>query len=288
MDLACVVLFDMGVFGAAFATVFSQAVAGLGSLWYLMRHYDILRWNREEGRFSTAHCAKLCQMGLPMGLQCSITAIGSVVLQAAVNDLGSAVVAAQTAGSRAAQVLSVPLESIGTAMTTYASQNLGAGSLVRVKKGLHTALTIGCVYSAASFVVLRFADKLLISLFLDSSETAIMANAQEFIFWNSAFFIPLAVLIVYRYTIQGLGYSGLAMFAGVAEMYRPHDGRVLVCAFVGVLWRLLGKPGGMAVCLCVSLSRIPVGNAPVAKRVYICCKLNKKSRGILCPRLFFV
>ena len=85
MDLACVVLFDMGVFGAAFATVFSQAVAGLGSLWYLMRHYDILRWNREEGRFSTAHCAKLCQMGLPMGLQCSITAIGSVVLQAAVN-----------------------------------------------------------------------------------------------------------------------------------------------------------------------------------------------------------
>lgn len=67
MDLACVVLFDMGVFGAAFATVFSQAVAGLGSLWYLMRHYDILRWNREEGRFSTAHCAKLCQMGLPMG-----------------------------------------------------------------------------------------------------------------------------------------------------------------------------------------------------------------------------
>ncbi len=161
MDLACVVLFDMGVFGAAFATVFSQAVAGLGSLWYLMRHYDILRWNREEGHFSTAHCAKLCQMGLPifstahcaklcqmglpMGLQCSITAIGSVVLQAAVNDLGSAVVAAQTAGSRAAQVLSVPLESIGTAMTTYASQNLGAGSLVRVKKGLHTALAIGCV-----------------------------------------------------------------------------------------------------------------------------------------------
>lgn len=236
MDLACVVLFDMGVFGAAFATVFSQAVAGLGSLWYLMRHYDILRWNREEGRFSTAHCAKLCQMGLPMGLQCSITAIGSVVLQAAVNDLGSAVVAAQTAGSRAAQVLSVPLESIGTAMTTYASQNLGAGSLVRVRKGLHTALTIGCVYSAASFVVLRFADKLLISLFLDSSETAIMANAQEFIFWNSAFFIPLAVLIVYRYTIQGLGYSGLAMFAGVAEMIA----RTMVGFWFVPLWGYFG------------------------------------------------
>ena len=107
---------------------------------------------------------------------------------------------------------------------------------MRVKKGLHTALTIGCVYSAASFVVLRFADKLLISLFLDSSETAIMANAQEFIFWNSAFFIPLAVLIVYRYTIQGLGYSGLAMFAGVAEMFA----RTMVGFWFVPLWGYFG------------------------------------------------
>ena len=77
---------------------------------------------------------------------------------------------------------------------------------------------IGCVYSVASFLILRFTDKLLIGLFLEAKETAIMANAQSFIFWNSVFYIPLAVLIIYRYTIQGLGYSGLAMFAGVAEM----------------------------------------------------------------------
>ena len=80
LDLACIILFNMGVFGAAFATVFSQAVAGIGSLIYIMRHYPELRWNKEEGRISAPHCAKLCAMGLPMGLQCSITAIGSVVL----------------------------------------------------------------------------------------------------------------------------------------------------------------------------------------------------------------
>ena len=89
LDLACIILFNMGVFGAAFATVFSQAVAGIGSLIYIMRHYPELRWNKEEGRISAPHCAKLCAMGLPMGLQCSITAIGSVVLQGAVNGLGS-------------------------------------------------------------------------------------------------------------------------------------------------------------------------------------------------------
>ena len=157
-------------------------------------------------------------MRIPMGLQCSITAIGSVVLQGAVNGLGSDIVAAQTAGGKAAQFLSVPLESIGTAMTTYASQNLGAHDLKRVNRGVNTALGIGCVYSIASFIILRFADKLLIGLFLDAGEVEIMANAQSFIFWNSVFYIPLAVLIIYRYTIQGLGYSGLAMFAGVAEM----------------------------------------------------------------------
>ena len=218
LDLVCIIMFHMGAFGAAFATVVSQAVAGIGSLIYIMRHYPELRWSREEGCFSLTHCAKLCSMGIPMGLQCSITAIGSVVLQGAVNGLGSDIVAAQTAGGKAAQFLCVPLESIGTAMTTYASQNMGAKDLDRVDRGVYTALGIGCVYSIASFLILRVTDKLLIGLFLDASETAIMANAQSFIFWNSVFYIPLAVLIIYRYTIQGLGFSGLAMFAGVAEM----------------------------------------------------------------------
>ena len=218
LDLLCIIVFKMGVFGASFATVFSQAVAGFGSLWYIAWHYHELRWSKEEGKLSRDHCLKLCNMGIPMGLQCSITAIGSVVLQGAVNGLGSDIVAAQTAGGKAAQFLSVPLESIGTAMTTYASQNLGAHDLKRVNRGVNTALGIGCVYSIASFIILRFADKLLIGLFLDAGEVEIMANAQSFIFWNSVFYIPLAVLIIYRYTIQGLGYSGFAMFAGVAEM----------------------------------------------------------------------
>ena len=96
LDLACIIVFDMGVFGAAFATVFSQGVAGVGSLLYILRHYHELRWSKDEGTFSLPHCAKLCSMGIPMGLQCSITAIGSVVLQGAVNGLGSDIVAAQT------------------------------------------------------------------------------------------------------------------------------------------------------------------------------------------------
>ena len=90
LDLLCILTFRMGAFGAAFATVFSQAVAGIGSLIYIGRHYPELKWSKEESRLSASHCLKLCNMGIPMGLQCSITAIGSVVLQGAVNGLGSA------------------------------------------------------------------------------------------------------------------------------------------------------------------------------------------------------
>ena len=81
LDLLCILIFRMGAFGAAFATVFSQAVAGIGSLIYIVRHYPELKWSGEEGRLSASHCLKLCNMGIPMGLQCSITAIGSVVLE---------------------------------------------------------------------------------------------------------------------------------------------------------------------------------------------------------------
>ena len=222
LDIFFILAFDAGVFGAALATVISQAVAGVWSLAYMAKNFRMLGWSREEGRFSPALCADLCVMGLPMGLQCSITAVGSIVLQAAVNSLGSAAVAAMTAGSKAGQILSVPLESIGTAMTTYTSQNLGANSLPRVRQGVRTAIGIGCIYSVASFVILHFADRLLIGLFLDASQDAggaILADARSFLFWNSVFYIPLAVLIVYRYSIQGLGFSGLAMFAGVFEMF---------------------------------------------------------------------
>ena len=111
-------------------------------------------------------------------------------------------------------------------------------------RGVNTALGIGCVYSVASFLILRVLDVPLISLFLESSEVEIMANARSFIFWNSVFYIPLAVLIIYRYTIQGLGFSGLAMFAGVARWWPAHGG-LLVRAAVGLLCGLHRQPCGM-------------------------------------------
>ena len=102
-------------------------------------------------------------------LQCSITAIGSVIMQWAVNVLGSTAVAAVTAASKTMNLLTVPLESVGTAMATYSGQNLGAARMDRVRKGVTSALLIATVYSIASALILHFADVAVMSLFLETT-----------------------------------------------------------------------------------------------------------------------
>ena len=186
---------------------------------YLRRKFIVLKMEKDELAYSKKACARLLGIGVPMGLQCSITAIGSVIMQWAVNILGSAAVAAVTAASKTQNLLTVPMESIGTAMATYAGQNLGAARMDRVRQGVNASLLVVLVYGITSAFILHFTDIYIMSLFLDTAkELDIVAMGREYLFWNSVFYVPLGALIVWRYTIQGLGFSTLAMMAGVAEM----------------------------------------------------------------------
>jgi len=126
LDLLFVVAFNWGVSGAAWATILSQALSGILCSAVIFGHYDSLRIRRDEWRFAPALASRLCGMGLPMGLQFSITAIGSIVLQTAVNTLGSGAIAAIGAGAKVQFLFTCPLETIGATMATYAGQNLGA------------------------------------------------------------------------------------------------------------------------------------------------------------------
>lgn len=229
LDLLFILPLGMGVMGAALATDLSQAISGVASLAYLCRRFTVLRMDRSEARPCRRACLRLIGIGVPMGLQCSITAIGSVMVQCAVNMLGSTAVAAVTAASKTSNLLAIPLESVGTAMATYAGQNLGAARMDRVRQGVRRALGIAAVYGVAALVILHLADVAIMGLFLDTAtEVEIVAMGQQYLFWNSAFFVPLGALIVWRYSIQGLGFSSLAMLAGVAEM----AARTLVAVFL--------------------------------------------------------
>ena len=127
LDLFCILVLDWGVAGAALATVFSQGVSAVLCYLYMMRHFEILKGTSAEHKFRGALAKTLLYIGVPMGLQFSITAIGSIMLQSANNALGTACVAAFTAAMRIKMFCMCPLESLGIAMATYSGQNYGAG-----------------------------------------------------------------------------------------------------------------------------------------------------------------
>lgn len=232
LDLFCILVLHMGVAGAAVATVVSQAVAGVSCLIFMIRRFEILRMNGQEARPRRRMMIRLLTMGVPMGLQYSVTAIGSVILQSSVNMLGSAAVAAVTAAGKISMFFSIVFDSLGATMATYAGQNMGAKRADRIRQGLREANIMGCIYAAAAFAVLFFFGRRIACLFVDPTETAILDNVRQMLICNSAFYCALAFVNIVRFLIQGIGYSSLAIFSGVSEMVaRGLAGMVLVPAF---------------------------------------------------------
>lgn len=218
LDLILIIVFGMGVAGAALATVISQAVSGIGCLLYSRKKFEILRTSEEERRVNASYMKTLCGMGIPMGLQYSITAIGSVILQSAVNTLGSNAVASMTAGSKIGMFFCCPFDALGSTMATYGGQNVGAKKMDRIKEGLKACSLLGIGYSVFAFVVLFFTGEYLAMFFVESAAADVIANVQTFLLINSACYIPLAFVNIVRFLIQGMGYSKFAILAGVFEM----------------------------------------------------------------------
>ncbi len=218
LDLLCIVTFQMGVAGAAVATVVSQMISGLLCLFYMMKKFEILRITKEEWKMNPDHMKVLCSMGVPMGLQYSITAIGSVIVQTAVNSLGSVAVASVTAASKVSMFFCCPFDAMGSTMATYGGQNVGAKKLDRLGRGLFSCSILGIVYSVFAFGVMFFFGDKFAQLFVDVQETQILANARTMLIVNSAFYIPLAFVNIVRFMIQGMGFSTFAVLAGVFEM----------------------------------------------------------------------
>lgn len=232
----------MGVSGAAVATVTAQAVSGIICLIYTVKKYRHLNFNKDDWKISTKQMLQLCKMGIPMGLQYSITAIGSVILQTAVNNMGSTIVAAVTAGSRVSMFVCCPFDAMGSTMATYGGQNKGAAKYDRIDEGLKACIKLGVIYSLAILVLMIFFGKYLALLFVSSKETELINKISMFMIGNALFYIPLALVNIVRFMIQGIGYPGFAILAGVCEMIaRSIAGFVLVPIF-GYTFVVLASP----------------------------------------------
>lgn len=232
LDLLCILVFHWGVAGAAIATVFSQGVSAVLCYFYMYRKFEILRMQPADKRFRPELARQLIFVGIPMGLQFSITAIGSIMLQSANNALGTACVAAFTAAMRIKMFFLCMLESLGIAMATFCGQNYGAGKPERIWTGVKAASLMMIVYVTAVAIILWGFSEKFVLLFVDPSETEIIADAALFLHISVSFFPVLGLLCILRYSIQGAGYTKLAMFSGVSEMIA----RILVSVVAVPLW----------------------------------------------------
>lgn len=265
LDLLLIGMAGMGVAGAAVATMIAQGISALLCHMHMARRFGHLKAVGDERKFDGRMAGALMWLGVPIGLQFSITAVGCIILQAANNVLGPVCVAAFAAASRIKMFFFSPLESLGIAMTAFAGQNYGAMKLDRIWHGVRASLVMAVVYSAAAFICLYFCSEWISTMFMPADESETIRYTSRFLIITAAFFPLLGSLLVFRNSIQGCGYTGFAMWAGVFEMVaRSFAGIVLV-----PLW------GFTAVCLGDPVAWIAANVFLVPAFVYVYRKIRR-------------
>lgn len=270
LDLLFIVVFHMGAVGAAYATVISQGVSGVLCLIYIVKKVPVLKMEKEDWRMKGNLVKIQFSVGFPMALQYSITAIGSMMMQSALNILGSVVIAGFTAGNKIEQLVTQAYIALGTTMATYSAQNMGAGKIDRIRKGFKNAMIIGTIYSVVTSVLVMTVGKYLTPLFLSESLGQIMGYVDIYLKCVALFFIPLAVVNIFRNGIQGMGYGILPMMAGVAELI----GRGVVAIFASQ------KRSYIGVCMASPVAWILAGGLLLIMYYFIMknIKYNNKSK----------
>ena len=261
LDYLLIVSMGMGVDGAALATVLSQLLSGgLCAFWFFTRtaKQEELTFRGQSSLLSAGHCKRLAYIGFPMGFEYSVSAIGAVIMQDAINLLGSTAVAAQTAVEKILQMFTLPMESVGMAMATYVGQNHGAHRTDRIKQGIKDGCTIQLTYCVAAWVVIFFVKPYAVGLVLGDADPAVTAGAIQYLAIMSMLFCFHGLLMIFRNTLQGLGYSVQAIISGVGELIgRSLGGLLAVKTGLGYVGICLSNPfaWGLAMLYCMFMVR---------------------------------
>ena len=237
LDIVFIVYGGMGVDGCAYATVIAQAISALLCFIYIVKRYPILHLKREDFRISFRSWGRLLALGIPMALQFSITAIGTIIVQGAVNVYGEIYMAGFSAAGKLQNIIATVFSAFGATIATYVGQNRGAGKMDRVRQGVRTTQMMIIVYSVFAMAVVLLLGRYMMWIFVSPSETEVIDVAVLYfrtVFWCYPF---LGSIFLYRNTLQGLGYGLVPMLGGVFELI-ARAGIVLLVAghtsFVGV------------------------------------------------------
>lgn len=239
LDIVFIVWFHMGVVGCGYATVIAQGVSALLCLLYIRRKFEILHLRRDDFKISGESMKKLLNLGIPMGLQFSITAIGTIIVQGAVNIYGAFYIAGFAAGAKIQNLIACIYMSFGATIATYVGQNWGAGRLERVKKGVRYTQIMILISSAVLMALIFFFGKYMVLMFVSSSEKGVIDAAVTYfmaVFWCYPF---LGSIFTYRNALQGMGFGLVPMLGGVFEL----------AARAAVVAAVAGRASYFGVCL---------------------------------------
>lgn len=238
LDLVFIQNFGMGVAGAAWATLIAQLASSLMCYIYILHRIPLLQLKKEDFHLTKNEYATHLNAGLPMAFQSSIIAIGTVILQTALNSLGTDVVAAQAAAGRIDQFATQPMMSFGVTMATFTGQNFGAKQYQRILTGVRQCLTMSIGFSIVAGIAVIIFGHNFVSLFVSAKETKVFELAQTYFNITASLYWILAILFILRYTLQGLGQAKVPTIAGVMELFM----RAFAAIF---LTQLMGYPGAV-------------------------------------------
>ncbi|MBQ8913330.1 MAG: MATE family efflux transporter [Lachnospiraceae bacterium] len=218
LDLLFVKGFSWEIKGAAYATIISQAVSGFSCLFYMIYKYKEILPKRDDFTITGKEYTNLITTGLAMGLMSCIVNIGTIILQGAINGLGTAIVTAHTAARRLFDILTIFLYSIGIAMTTYVSQNMGAGEKKRIKQGIWQAHIIVTAITTVLLIICFTLGRFIVEWITSTDSPEIVDPAVMYMRISVLFFYALGPLFVMRCSLQGMGHKIMPIISSITEM----------------------------------------------------------------------
>lgn len=240
LDIAFMGPLQLGVGGAAAATVVAQGISAVLCGWYIIRNYPALHFTRNAFANGKNFAGNMFWAGLSMGLMSAIYNIGSVVLQSSINALGSTYIAAQVAARRFAELFFIPGGALGIAVATYSSQNLGAGHRSRIMKGVTTALGIYFVWWVFVMLFVFFLSDPAVRAITGTNDEVIISNAVLYLKISAPVIPPMAVLVIVRNMLQGIQHTIEPLLASGLELI----GKVIFGVWI------VPAVGYTAVCFC--------------------------------------
>ena len=220
LDLLFIIKFQMATFGAAFATVISQGIAMILCIIYIYAKIPTLKPEKSDWKTSSSMIKQQLRYGIPMAIQYSITASGTVIMQAAFNVYDSVAVTAITAASKFQGIITQGMFTVGQTMAAYAGQNYGARDMGRIRRGVKAALKIYVVYSIVAALLAIFLVPHVLWIFFDAEVdvSVYVPWARTYIIECAVCYFFLAMIFIYRHTIQSVGYASIAMVLGFVEL----------------------------------------------------------------------